>query len=1068
MQTTRSAAICTLATLLTCLPAAHAVDTHDTRLLEQPDIGGQHVAFVYENDVWIADRSGGPARRLTTAVGAESAPHFSPDGSWIAFSGNYDGNVDVYLMRVDGGAPVRLTWHGGPDIVQGFLPDGRVLFSSYRNLHTDRMQQLFAVSPEGGPPQQLPVPDGDDAQVSADGRRIAYSTMPPLYKQAIPQAKNYRGGDASRIWIMDLDDYAVQAIPQPASRCNDLNPVWSNGRLYFSSDRNGEFNLFSFDPRTGGIEQLTRYDDFPILNLNEGDGRLIYEHAGSLHVFETSTDSDRPLTIAAAADLRETRPRIVSDPGYVRSVTASPDLASVAIEYRGEIVTLHAQGATVRNLSQSSGANDRSPAWSADGAQLAWFSDQSGEYSLYIRAANGVGAARRIELHGAGFYEDPKWSPDGHYLSYRDNSQSLYVLDLQSGRTNRIAQEPAYTPAVTMTHNWAPDSQWLAYTINEHGLVQTTYLYSLREQRSFQITGALVDAGEPVFDPDGQHLYVAASIDAGPVRDWFTQSRAGTKITRNLYAISLGNDAGRDHNVAAFPLDPESTTDRTTPLPGASGAIRSVQVGRAGEIYYLAAASGDTATLFRYSVQSRKPQPMLEDVSEYRICGNGTRVLYKKADRWSIAELGARIDETAALHLPIETISVQVEPRAEWQQILRESWRIKRDFFYAANHHGIDWNAVWDKYQPFLAHAATRADVARIQYWMSTELAVGHSYVFPGESIEQPPSVSVGLLGADFESVAGRYRFSRIYDAHWIPGLRAPLKEAGGVTAGEYLLKVGETDVLARSEVYKYFQNTVGQPLTLTVGPHPDGRQARTLTVVPIDDEMMLRRVDWIENNIRKVDAATQGRVAYVYVPDTAANGLAFFKHYFYPQSHKEAIIIDARWNGGGSFADYYIDILRRAGIGQFATRYGRDQRVPRGAILGPKVLVANKMARSGGDLLAYMFRKLQLGPIVGTTTTGALVGNIGVPQLMDGGLVTAPNFAFWTEQEGWAVENAGVPPDVEVEQWPAAVNAGHDPQLEKAIETALQLLPATAPTQPTRPPYPDRVTRQPPLNDSE
>lgn len=499
---------------------------------------------------------------------------------------------------------------------------------------------------------------------------------------------------------------------------------------------------------------------------------------------------------------------------------------------------------------------------------------------------------------------------------------------------------------------------------------------------------------------------------------------------------------------------------------GASGAIRSVQVGRTGEIYYLAAASGDTATLFRYSLQSRKPQPMLEDVSEYRIGGNGTRVLYKKADRWSIAELGARIDETAALYLPIETISVQVEPRAEWQQVLRESWRIKRDFFYAANHHGIDWNAVWDKYQPFLAHAATRADVARIQYWMSTELAVGHSYVFPGESIEQPPSVSVGLLGADFESVAGRYRFATVYDAHWIPGLRAPLKVAGGVTAGDYLLKVGETDVLARSEVYKYFQNTVGQPLTLTVGPHPDGRQARTLTVVPIDDEMMLRRVDWIENNIRKVDAATQGRVAYVYVPDTAANGLGFFKHYFYPQSHKEAIIVDARWNGGGSFADYYIDILRRAGIGQFATRYGRDQRVPRGAILGPKVLVANKMARSGGDLLAYMFRKLQLGPIVGTTTTGALVGNIGGPQLMDGGLVTAPNFAFWTEQEVWAVENAGVPPDVEVEQWPAAVNAGHDPQLEKAIETTLQLLPGTAPTQPTRPPYPDRVTRQPPPND--
>jgi len=1045
---------------------AHAVDPLDTLLLQQPDISEQSVAFVYDNDIWVADRNGGAARRLTSAPGPESAPHFSRDGSTIAFSGNYDGNIDVYIIPAAGGAPRRLTWHGGPDIVQGFLPDGRVLFSSYRYLHTDRMLQLFAVPVAGGMPERLPVPDGDDAQVSPDGLQIAYSTMPPAYKNAVPQAKNYRGGDASRIWIMNLRDYQVRQVPQPQTGSNDLNPVWIDDRLYFTSDRAGEFNLFSLDLDTSVVVQLTDYRDFPIFNLNDGGGLLIYEQAGALHVFDPSTRGDRRLKVAVGAELRETRPRYVSDPSYVRSVALSPDATRAVIEYRGEIVTVPLEGGNYRNLTRSAGANDRSPAWSADGRRMAWFSDLSDEYALYVVDPDNGARPRRIDLQGAGFYEDLKWSPDGRFVSFRDNSLSLHIVDVQSGAARFVGHESAYSPSGVPRHNWSPDSKWLAYSIAEHGMVQTVYLYSIEQQRSYRVTGELVDAGEPVFDPAGDYLYVLASIDAGPVRDWFTQSRAGQSVTRTLYAIALSANSPSGAQKTKVSIDLEGLAERAIAFPQTKGALRNLQVAGSREVFYVATSAGDAASLMHYSPDLRspgenRPQTLMDAVSDYTIV-NGS-VLYQKGSAWKVARLGSKIEDSAAKTVPTETVAVLIEPSVEWRQIAREGWRLQRDYFYADNFHGADWNAIWNNYAPFLDHAATRNDVQRIQSWMSSELAVSHGYVFPGEALEDPSQVSVGLLGADFAVASGRFRFDKVYTGHWTPDLVAPLgAPQAHVTRGEYLLAVeGQQLHAPRDNLYSFFQNTVGRTLRLTVGPHEDGRGSREIEVVPVADETVLRRIDWIEGNIRKVDAATRGRVAYVHAPDTTARGLALFKRYFYPQSHKEAIIVDARFNGGGSSGDYYIDLLRRGYVGEFATRYGDEQHVPRGAIFGPKVLITNKMARSGGDLLAYSFRKLKLGPIVGARTTGALVGNLGIPELMDGGVVTAPNFAFWTQEEGWSVENVGVRPDYEVEQWPAAVNSGLDPQLEKAIETVMEMLPKTPPPKRMHPAYPVRAGQQ-------
>jgi tricorn protease len=1055
--------------------AALAVDPQDTLLLEEPDIDARHITFVYDGDVWVANRDGSGAYRLTTAEGQESLPHFSPDGASIAFSGNYDGNVDVYIVPVAGGSPKRLTWHSTEDRVEGFDSRGRVVFSSQSDAYSARGVHLFAIDPNAAFPELLKIPRGVDADVSSDGRAIAYAQTPP---QA--QWKAYRGGTASRIAIMTLPDSVLKRVPQPADRCNDVNPMWVGTRIYFDSDRNGEFNLHSFDPATGEVRQLTSYQDFPVVNANVGDGKIIFEQAGHLRVFDPATSNTTTLRVAVASDLRETRPRRVSNVDYVRNVSPAPDLAQVALEYRGEIVTVPAKkGAPIRNLTQSAGANDRAPAWSPGGSRIAWFSDESGDYALYLADSNGSAKPRRIAVDGgSGFYRDLKWSPDGKRVSFLDNAYSLYVLELESGRTTRIATNDYFGHTSFISHNWSPDSQWLAYTQNSNGLIQIVHVYSIPQRKSFRITDGLTEVSEPVFDRNGRYLYVIASDQAGPVKDWFSLASLDLTFTHSLYAIVL-----RKGDASPLPLEgetpvepaPGTTTtidfdgiaDRIVPLPTGGATLRGLQVGKTGELYYLWTpatpainALNTAAELKRFVMKERTAKTLIAGVDAYFVSADGEKVLLRQGKALKVSP-AAEIKPEAATAVPVEDVSITIDPRAEWRQILREAWRLNRDFFYAPNYHGVDWNAMWKKYEPFLDHAATRSDVGRIMAMMASELRVGHSYSGGGESIDSPPNVGIGLLGADFEVADGRYRFKKVYGGlDWRPDLRAPLRAPGiSVSNGEYLLAVDGKPLTAERNVYSAFENMVDKPIEISVGPRADGQGARTLKVVPIANERQLRYVDWVEGNIRKVDAATGGRVAYVHVPDTSVAGHASFKRYFFPQTYKEALILDDRNNGGGFVADYYIDILSKQPVVRWATRYGKDLRTPRAAIYGPKVMIVNEGAGSGGDLLPWMFRKAQLGPIVGTRTWGGLVGNLEIHTLMDGGTITAPNIAGWSPEDGWIIENEGVPPDVEVDDSPQAMTADRDPQLEKAIEIALEALQKSPPGEPRHPAYPNRMT---------
>jgi tricorn protease len=1061
-----------------------------------PAVSKEHIAFVYAGDLWACDLKGKNVRRLasTSDPGGEvyPVPYFSPDGKTLAFSGNYHGNSDVYTIPVAGGVATRLTWHPGWDLVRGWTPDGSaVLFVSQRGLYLATGVHPYTVPVGGGFPTQLPIPHAIDVCYSPDGTHMAYT---PQWDGSRVW-KNYRGGMTSRILIMRLSDYSVEQIPQPAMRCNDTHPCWIDDTVYFRSDRNGEFNLFAYDTLTKKVQQLTHFEDFPVISLNAGGGNLVFDQAGSIHLFDAKTRQSRRVKIGVPADLPDRRPRYVQGKGtkFVRNMDISPSGARAVLEFRGEIVTVPAEKGDPRNLTDTPGVHERSPAWSPDGKSIAYFSDAGGEYALHVRAADGKGKARVYKLPGAGFYEDPVWSPDSRKIAFVDNAWVLYWLDLANGEVKRVAAEPILAPADlrSLRASWSPDTNWIAYALGNKSAYRVVYVYSLAEDKSHAVTDGMSDATDPAFDASGKYLYFFASTDAGPVNAWFNLSRADMRATRSLYLALLRKDTlspflresdeekGTDDKSKGEPagakspahvkIDFDGLDRRLVHFPLPAGDYRQLRPGAAGFLLYLAQPAtlpGETdpakPNLMHYDLTKRKSETLVSNVIGYRPTPDGKKALvHTGAKTLSIVELnpGADPGKTA---LRMEAVSVRIDPPAEWQQMFDEAWRINRDCFYDPGMHGADWPAMKKKYAAFLPHVTSSDDLYRVIRWMLSELAVSHSRAFPGEPIDEPKTLPGGLLGADYEIANGRYRFKKVYGGvAWWPNLRAPLRAPGvDVKAGEYLLAVHGVELRPPANLYALFENTADKSLELTVGPNSDGSGSRTLTVEPLSDENALRTLDWVEGNLKKVHKATNGRVAYVYIPDTGRNGHAYFKRYFYSQLDKEAIILDERFNSGGAWGDYYLDHLRRPFSSFWAMRYGTDLRSPSAAILGPKVMLINEPAGSGGDGLAFMFRQSKLGQLIGKRTWGGEVGTLGFPKLMDGGTVTAPNFALWSPEGGWVVENEGVPPDIEVEQSPADLRAGHDPQLEKAIETIMKELEKNSPATPLRPRYPVRVRK--------
>lgn len=1070
---------------LLALPAAA-----ETLLLRMPDIHGERIVFAHAGDLFVADRDGGNPRRLTATPGEESEPSFSPDGSMIAYTGSYGGNADVYVIPAAGGQPVRLTWHPEDDIVRGWSPDGgSVLFASPRELSYQRGGRLYEVSVQGGMPAPLPMPIAWDGAFSPDGGTIAYQPFPSGYSGNAGW-KRYRGGTTPPIWLFDIESHEIERIPNDG--VNDRHPMWVGDTVYFVSDRDGTLNLHAWNRTSKEVRQLTRHEGQGITSAAATGDAIIYALGGRLHLHDIASGTTRTLEIELAAEKPEARPRWVDGAKFIAGAGLAPDGARAVFAARGEIVTVPASSGSIRNLTRDPGAHERSPLWSPDGKTIAWLSDSGGEYRLKIGTDDGLSPPRTIELAGGpAWYELLAWTPDGTRILYEDNHLNLHALDVASGRSTTVDRHARRWFPRGFEVAVSPDSAWLAYTKTGANYLKSLHLYNFAKGTSLTVGNGLAGLGTPAFSRDGKYLYFTASTNIGPATAWLDMSNQERPVRSGLYSVVLSAadqtplpfrsdepdgrgtaEASANDAPPATRIDAAGLDDRIVALPVAERNYSRLAVARDGALHYLAerpdgvesdppGSEADAVdTLWRFDPAKRKESLFLDGVSEMAISADGTKLLVGLPKKqWAI--LAADAPEAATPKpLGLAAMKLRIEPKAEWRQIFEEAWRIQRDFFYDPAMHGADWQAVHDRYSRLVDHVGSRADLNHILVELVSELESGHSRAGGGDLLEGE-GAAVGLLGADYEAVDGRWRISRIHSGgQWNPYLGAPLAIPGlGIAAGSFILAIDGRPLTAADNIHAFLEGKVGEQVILTVNRRPRVEDAHDIIVQPVKSERELRRWTWIEDNRRKVDEMSGGKVGYVYLPNTAGAGFTYFNRLFFSQVDRQAMIIDERGNAGGQAANYIVDVLTRRYLASWTDRDGMMFTTPAGAVFGPKAMLIDQFAGSGGDFLPYAFREAGGGTLVGKRTWGGLIG-IGVaPPLIDGGRVTAPYFRFIDTSGRYTIENEGVAPDIEVEMTPKAVIAGGDPQLETALRVVLDQLATHRPPNPDNPPpYPAKV----------
>jgi tricorn protease len=1075
-----------------------------TRLLRTPTVSASQIAFAYANNIWSVPRAGGSARRLTSFQGQTGNPHFSPDGNWIAFSGEYAGNLDVYVVPAEGGEPRRLTWHPGADVVQGWTPDGKsILFVSARASWAPIAAPRFWTVPlDGGVETPLPLPRAYQGKLSADGARVAYR----MNNSWDEERRNYRGGQNRPIWIVDLKSYDLVSPPWTDSK--DVDPVWLDNAVYFISDRDGVANVWAYETNTRKLSQLTKFTDFDVKALDAGGGALVFEQAGYVHELDPASGKEHVVNINAAGDFPWMMPNWKDVTNRISNMALSPTGKRAVVEARGEIFTIPADKGDIRNLTNSSSSAERNPAWSPDGKYISYFSDKSGEYRLYLEAQDGLTPAREIALQNPTHYYTASWSPDSKKLLFSDTNLKVWVLDVATGQAKVVGNDPWMDPNRTLNPVWSPDSKWVAYASRLRSLYHAIFLSNVETGETKQITDGLADAVWPVWDASGKYLWFLASTDFGLRSQWLDMTSYDHEENFGLYLAVL-------KKTEASPLLPESDEDKGvgsgrrapapgscdasegapgetgTPSPAASPTPRgqrppvTVQIdfdglqqriisipgvrerqyselraGPEGTVFYLEAALNQPGNeLARYRVCERKAATFESGVATYEVSADGRKLLYRTANAPAGGPPAPGTPPPVPSLFLVDTdrtppqagqgklnvaLRMYLDPRQEFKQIFNEGWRNERDYLYVPNMHGADWPKMREMYGQLLPYVNHRADLNYLLDMMGAEIAIGHSYVRGGD-MPEVPAAQGGLLGADFAIENGRYRVTRIYDNEsWNPDLRAPLAAPGAnVAVGDYILAINGVELKAPDNIYRLLDGTANRQTALTVSSTPSLAGARNVTVLPVSNEQGLRTRAWVESNRRLVEKLSGGQLAYVYLPNTGQPGYSSFNRYYFSQQDKKGVVVDERYNGGGSAADYIIDVLGRDFDGYFnnvaGDRYPFTS--PAAGIWGPKVMIINEMAGSGGDLMPYMFKRRKLGLLVGKRTWGGLVHTADSPTFVDGGGMIAPRGGFFSRDNKWAVENEGVGPDVDVENWPKDVIAGHDPQLERAVSEALRLL---------------------------
>jgi tricorn protease len=1084
---------CVAVSLLLLMSFATA-SAQGTRFLRRPTVSRDMVAFEYGGDLWVVARAGGDARRLTSTPSAESDPFFSPDGSQIAFSATISGNTDVYVVPTAGGEPKRLTYHPGGDFARGWTPDGkRVVFASSRGTlptpGANSYLRLWTVSADGGLSEQLQIPRAFAGAYSPDGKRVAYQQLGVAMfavmwaENQSSQWRHYRGGRTEPIRIFDLASNAEEKLSWTNS--NDTEPMWVGNTIYFLSDRDNTVNLYSDDLEAKKVTQLTKHRDFDIMSASAGPDAVVYEQAGYIHLLDIKTGESHQLNISVKGDFPWARPQMKRVAALINDATLSPTGVRAAFEARGDIFTVSASDGSYRNITQSSGAHDRNPAWSPDGDRIAWFSDPSGEYELMIGDQTGGTKPRAIALPTLAYYSNPVWSPNARRILLRDTDANLWSAELSTGHFTKIDTDTYDDPGRGFEVVWSPDSKWVAYSKALDSHLRSIFLYSTATGKSTQLTDAMADAISPAFDASGKYLYFLASTNYALNIGWLDMSAFERPVRRSVYLtvlsanepspllptlsdepsriVSADDSAPHKAKVkeAAKPaskplldtatatrIDLEGIQQRIIPIPTAEGDYANLTAGSAGTFFFTetpagAGRGGAAMHLWQYQLAAKHARTFLDGIASYTLSSDTKKLMYTTPDqRYAIIGTDAPAKPGDGV-FDVSTMETLVDPRAEWAEIFRETWRTERDFFYDANMHGNDWKGIYDKYSALVPFVQHRADLSYLIASVGGELTVGHSYLESEGDVPDTTHTSVGLLGADYAVENGLYRIKRIYTAgSWNPHLQAPLSAPGvKVAEGDYLLDVNGVALAPPTDLYSRFEGAAGKMTTIRVNSAPTFKGSHLVTVVPLADDEALRTQTWIDDNRKLVDKLSGGKLAYVWLPNTTVGGYTAFNRYYFAQQNKQGLILDERYNQGGAVADYIVDLLNRPIAGYFAERAGKTITEPMAGIFGPTVMVINESAGSGGDALPYYFRHYKLGMLVGTRTWGGLVGTLGVPNPIDNGAITAPDLAFYDVNGKWSIENEGVAPDVEVENTPADVIRGHDPQLERAVAEALKQL---------------------------
>ncbi len=1071
-------------------------------LMRTPTINATSIVFEYAGDLWSVPRGGGSASRLTSNPGNESHPHFSPDGKWIAFAGQYDGNEDVFVMPAAGGEPKRLTAHPSPEVPVGWTPDGKsVLITSSMLSNTD-LPRLFSVPVAGGVPKPLPLPSGVAGTYSPDGEHIAY--VPGIKWE--DAWKRYRGGQADKVWIAKLSDSSWKSIPSKNE--NDFEPMWIGDTIYFLSDKRGPVGLYSYSTKTGAVTEEVKGEGFDLKSASAGPGVIVYERLGSIYTFDISTHRPTRVNIDIAGDFPEVRSEF-KQLNAISGLSIAPSGQRLAVTARGHLFSVPAAKGDARSLSEGIGIDRRDPAWSPDGRKIAYLTDEHLKQEVVILDLS-TNKETFLQLGEAPcFYETLVWSPDSSKIAYTDRRHKVWFIDTKSAKNTYVDAGTYTDPQLHLEPKWSPDSKWLTWSRDLDNHLSAVFLFSVDSGKVTRVTDGMANAKSPVFDRSGKYLYFHASTTTGQSVSWLDMTSYNQpNVLSSVYGIVLKKDGpnplgpesdeepmkeepkppvtppttppAKVATVGAMPVKPptavaapamaptsidlEGLDRRVFTLPLPSAPYVSLQAGAPGSVLAFSATAKALATdqnpfgnIFKFDFASRQAMPIAQAVLGFDVSADGMKMVLNRPGGVAIVStMMPSPPGTGAVDL--SGVRAKINPREEWAKMFHLVWRNEKLLMYDPGLHGIDADEMDRRYSPFLANLATREQLNYLFTDMLGELSIGHMFISGGDS---PATAGVpgGLLGADYTFDFHRYRISRIYDGEkWNPRLRAPLAAVGvNAKVGEYILAVDGKELTELNDIYETLEGKAGKQVKIKIGPKIDGTDSREVTVVPIPNEFGLRQRAWAEDNRRRVSEATGGLVGYVHVPDTNVGGWTEFNRYYYAQIDKKGMVVDERFNHGGLINNFMVDEMNKTMYGAFTPRYGKDWPTPGASLFGPKVMLINQFAGSGGDMFPWLFRAAKVGPLIGKRTWGGLVASFGF-ELPDGGVVRAPDCAFYNPNGTWDVEGWGVSPDIDVELDPYMWRQGRDAQLERAIAEVIAQMKTFPYPKPIKPKFRDNT----------